>query len=268
MTTKVCNRCEIEQPISEYWKKKESPDGYEYTCRTCRNKRRKSHNQSDEAKENKKQRDRERIKELWKDARYRMESMERLSLRYHSDEQKKIRLENKLLQNLYCVVYFRECIDCGAVTSGRSVFKSIKCRSCSRKGELKLRGVVCGDCGKEYIGKNEGARCKDCKKKALRKLRKKEKRLIGNHRKRAKHYGVYYEPVNKLKVFKRDKWKCKRCGVKVQNKVIHQPNTAHLDHIVPISKGGPHTYTNVQTLCRECNMRKGDSMPSQLRLCI
>lgn len=33
---------------------------------------------------------------------------------------------------------------------------------------------------------------------------------------------------------------------------------AVLDHIVPISKGGPHTYSNTQCLCRDCNLKKSD----------
>lgn len=37
----------------------------------------------------------------------------------------------------------------------------------------------------------------------------------------------------------------------------------HLDHIVPISKGGGHEPGNVQLLCPPCNMRKSDRMPHE-----
>ena len=35
MATKVCNRCHKEKPLSEFYRRAESPDGYQYTCKTC-----------------------------------------------------------------------------------------------------------------------------------------------------------------------------------------------------------------------------------------
>lgn len=37
----------------------------------------------------------------------------------------------------------------------------------------------------------------------------------------------------------------------------------HLDHVVPISKGGAHEIGNVQLLCPPCNRRKGSLMPAE-----
>lgn len=34
----------------------------------------------------------------------------------------------------------------------------------------------------------------------------------------------------------------------------------HLDHVVPLSKGGPHCVSNLRTSCASCNLSKGHSM--------
>jgi len=43
------------------------------------------------------------------------------------------------------------------------------------------------------------------------------------------------------------------------------------DHIIPLARGGSTTMVNLQTLCKECNRKKGISMPvdpSQGRLAL
>ena len=37
----------------------------------------------------------------------------------------------------------------------------------------------------------------------------------------------------------------------------------HLDHVVPVSKGGPHTADNVEALCERCNLKKADKSPER-----
>lgn len=54
-------------------------------------------------------------------------------------------------------------------------------------------------------------------------------------------------------VYERDQHICGICGKEVVDRADFQ-----LDHIIPLSKGGPHTYANVQTSHRLCNQRKGN----------
>lgn len=132
--------------------------------------------------------------------------------------------------------------------------KSFNCRECGvcvvPQYGLKLR-VFCGD---------------DCRKKANRRVSKPD--YGKNHRKRARHYGAEYEPVNRTRVLERDGWVCGICGGKISRLAsFPHPKSASLDHIVPLSRGGDHTYRNVQAAHFMCNSVKSDSAAgSQLRL--
>jgi hypothetical protein len=67
------------------------------------------------------------------------------------------------------------------------------------------------------------------------------------------------EFVNPLKVFNRDKWICQLCNHPV-SKIRDRRfiDIASLDHIIPISKGGEHSYANTQLAHLSCNIRKGN----------
>lgn len=82
----------------------------------------------------------------------------------------------------------------------------------------------------------------------------------GNHRKRAIKHGAPYESVSPEKVFARDGWKCQICGkaTPVERRGTRYSNAPELDHRIPISLGGPHTYLNCQCACRECNTTKSN----------
>jgi 5-methylcytosine-specific restriction endonuclease McrA len=56
-------------------------------------------------------------------------------------------------------------------------------------------------------------------------------------------------PVNRREVLRRDKYQCQYCG---------SVKKLTLDHVIPRSKGGKHTWDNVVIACEPCNSRKGD----------
>jgi len=59
-------------------------------------------------------------------------------------------------------------------------------------------------------------------------------------------------PKLRYEILKRDKFKCRLCGRSAWDVVLE------VDHIVPISKGGKTCKPNLRTLCKECNIGKGD----------
>jgi hypothetical protein len=53
----------------------------------------------------------------------------------------------------------------------------------------------------------------------------------------------------------RDRGKCAECSVDILQEL---EASAHLDHIVPISRGGCNDIVNLQLLCARCNRKKRD----------
>lgn len=54
-------------------------------------------------------------------------------------------------------------------------------------------------------------------------------------------------------VLRRDGFRCVRCGRGREDGV-----KLHVDHIIPVSRGGKSTMDNLQTLCEDCNCGKGN----------
>ena len=86
----------------------------------------------------------------------------------------------------------------------------------------------------------------------LQKKEHPEKAADHNARRRARAANVEHESVERLVVADRDGWKCRYCDVSLTKK------TLTLDHVRPISKGGPHTYANIVAACQSCNFSKHD----------
>ncbi|MBN8564895.1 MAG: HNH endonuclease [Leptolyngbya sp. UWPOB_LEPTO1] len=76
-------------------------------------------------------------------------------------------------------------------------------------------------------------------------------RLTGSNPER--HWKV--PAVSRREVLRRDSHTCQYCG-----------STKHLtiDHVIPRSRGGSHSWDNVVTACAGCNSKKGDRFLSEL----
>lgn len=68
----------------------------------------------------------------------------------------------------------------------------------------------------------------------------------------------YYGRANlsRRAVFARDSWACQYCGGKAET----------MDHVVPRSRGGAHSWENVVAACRRCNSKKRDKLPVEASL--
>lgn len=73
---------------------------------------------------------------------------------------------------------------------------------------------------------------------------------------RALVIGAFVESVDALAVFERDNGVCGICHRRVDPK-----SKWHVDHVIPLSKGGMHSYANVQLAHARCNLSKRASLP-------
>lgn len=60
--------------------------------------------------------------------------------------------------------------------------------------------------------------------------------------------------ASRREIFRRDRHTCQYCG-----------STKHLtlDHVMPRSRGGSHTWDNLVTACTRCNSQKGNRTPQE-----
>lgn len=138
-----------------------------------------------------------------------------------------------------------------------------------KRNELR-RTITCLHCKATYcwIGDGRGwpRYCSDtCQIRARSERRKTD---VGkNDRQRARFFGVQYEPIDRRRVYERDRWRCGLCGKGVRRDVkAPHPLSPSLDHVVPLSRGGDHLYANVQCAHFKCNWMKGDGGSQQLAL--
>ncbi len=62
--------------------------------------------------------------------------------------------------------------------------------------------------------------------------------------------------LNRRAVFARDNYRCQYCHATAEN----------IDHVIPRSRGGTHTWDNVVAACRACNARKEDRMLHEINM--
>lgn len=88
-----------------------------------------------------------------------------------------------------------------------------------------------------------------------------------------------YTRGSRLEVFKRNSSKCVKCGIQGQYFAIERHIDSRryhmnlyavhrdghevlmtIDHIIPVSRGGPNNRANKQTMCTYCNHKKGNKI--------
>lgn len=157
----------------------------------------------------------------------------------------------------------------------------------TRRGSLTCRGLCalrysqnnplereCAHCGRQYQWFGKGVTCSAaCRKERDRALDrawfaraiKRPEVAAGVRRReyerRAKAAGVHIERFDPRAIMERDGWICQICGDPT-DRAAQWPSAEFptIDHVVPLSLGGPHTTANTQCAHLVCNLRKNNKL--------
>jgi len=83
--------------------------------------------------------------------------------------------------------------------------------------------------------------------------------LIHVAKRRALKLGAFVEDVDRGVVWARDQGLC-QIRISTRCPVTLDPTNWHLDHRIPLSKDGEHSYANTQASCPPCNHEKADKI--------
>jgi hypothetical protein len=155
----------------------------------------------------------------------------------------------------------RRCIRCDELFD---VYTSEKKRVCSKRCSGVKELKTCLHCGQKFKWiPNERFCAKECRlewiKNNILTTRPKQYTHCSPKRRAMYKKGEY---IDRRLVFERDEWTCHICSGKIDPKErLPSLMAASLDHIIPLSKGGTHTWDNVAASHALCNYSKGCELP-------
>lgn len=273
---KTCSKCAASKPVSEFFFKDVAKTKYRSACRICHAAAIQQRQMTPDVAEALKVKERARNHARSAYIRgWALAHREQLN----TDARRRCANKPKPLPKpapISCDVFFLLCQQTGTLFTAKADTAKY-CREarrlrqlvCSREREVREHDkrqltYTCKQCEHPFTptyGTGKRAFCSDaCTKAAVGKAKRD---AGGNNITRARFYGVAYEAVKVSAVMGRAGWHCQACGIAtpVAKRGSYDDDAPEVGHIIPMSKGGAHLYSNVQCLCRRCNLTKANTMP-------
>lgn len=184
---------------------------------------------------------------------------------------------NGSIKTLVDTDHYDSCQYCGKITGGskycsarcttrasRSVPTHKQCDICGNEYSLdgkRIDSLCCSDeCQREMARRNYASKMKSDPLFVL-KVRSNE------YKRKARKKNAFLEEVDRDYVMARDKWTCHLCKEKIpKNAAWPDRLFGTLDHIIPLAKGGKHSYANIKAAHLTCNCSKNDKIIGQIGL--
>ena len=145
-----------------------------------------------------------------------------------------------------------------------------KTKERAEKRKANHRVIVCSECGKivDVYNTSQKTCSVECSKTRTNRLAKERKD------KRLNNANIVDKDISLKTLYKRDKGICYICGGKCDFKdharegsnFTSGPTYPSIDHIIPLARGGKHSWDNVKLAHHLCNAKKSDILPSELEL--
>lgn len=181
---------------------------------------------------------------------------------------------------ILCPLNWRVCRECGVEWLGAKGARGPRlCKECAaalNRGKAReyyhrvSRGregvgqhiIACVVCGETFVG--TGNR-KFCSRQCHR--RSPSERAARRKREAIKRGASGAERIVPAEIYARDKYRCGICGKKISmNEHVPHPLSPTIDHVLPLSEGGPHVSTNVRAAHFRCNSLRSNRGEAQLRM--
>lgn len=174
---------------------------------------------------------------------------------------------------IMCPLNWRQCPDCGVdrlLPRGQAGGRCESCRLGYRRAGswayyhrvtkprdgFGARTGTCPECGVEFTGHGRKFCGSACRRRAGKAQR--------NAFRRGASIG---EMVYRRRVYERDGFNCHLCGKSLRmDTTSPHPLSPTLDHVIPISLNGSHSYANVRAAHFICNSKRGNRGAAQLIL--
>lgn len=236
IATKTCSTCKVEQPTSNFSKKTRLKDGLNGQCKSCCSKSfRAFYERNAEAQRN-------RTRQYVKDHPLTPEKKEELRskrFKYWSDNREEIARRRK-----------------EAYEANPSARKKNANRASEWYCKNKDRQLIFA---KDYYKNNSEAiksRVREYEKANPEKTKILGRIKANRRRARLSTSVKHYTRIDVERIFKLQKGKCASCGGSIKDKF-------HIDHRIPVAKGGDNSPYNIDLLCPSCNMRKSSKLPHE-----
>lgn len=188
---------------------------------------------------------------------------------------------NGNINTLVDTEHYDYCQYCGTETNGQK-FCSVRCRAREKRGNDSEK--KCANCGSHFVPINKGRDKATCSPSCESELGRKNSRIYyaermatdplfvlkvrqNEYRRKARKKDAFLEEVDRDYVMARDKWTCHLCKEKIpKNAAWPDRLFGTLDHVMPLNKGGKHSYANIKAAHLTCNCSKNDKIIGQLGL--